>query len=451
MTVNYPGAKSWYTMDTGFFSLNGASNVLNYTSVNGSSITLNQTLPVSYEDGAIPSISYGLHIGSASPNYTVPGSLVLGGYDRSRCLTEPIVSSEQYFTLTDITLGVAEGGSPFPKVEVLPSDSFLRPNGTSVDHLNAYVNPGVPYFHLPQDTCSAIAENLPVTFDESLGLYLWNTSDPAFHEIVSSPSYLSFNFSTGSSSSSSIKVPFALLNLTLETPLVSTPTQYFPCSPYAPSDGSTFHLGRAFLQAAFLAQNWQTQRIMLAQAPGPGAASQQITTIASTDTNVTPSVNAPSWYSTWSSKLSPLSTQSSNSTTTVTPASRKKHSLSGGAIAGIVIGIVVLIAVIVILALILRGRKKRSPTEELNKHPIATYYKDEAPIYEAAGQSSRNELAVNQRAEFPANDAHKDAGRFHEEDSQEGSLKQWPVELDSGTSIGELHADGSNIDDVRHG
>lgn len=465
-TVHYPGSQSWYTLDTGFvsivtclasvytndskLSLDGSSDTINYTSVNGSSVYLNKTLPLVYERGVIPSISYGLHIGSASETTTIAGSLVLGGYDRSRCLTEPIQSSNRTFTLIDIALGVADGGSPFTKAEALPIGGLLRLNGSRVGSIDTFPNPGVPYLHLPQDTCSAIADMLPVSFNESLGLYLWNTSDDAFQRITSSPSYISFNFSSGVGSvqRSVINVPFALLNLTLESPLVSVPTQYFPCSPYTPSDGSTFHLGRAFLQAAFLAQNWQAQRLMMAQAPGPGAALQQITIIASTDTDVTPMTNAPSWYSTWSSTLDALpkipSGASSNATSTANP----KHSdqISSGAIAGIVIGSLVVVAAVAAVVLVLRRRNRRLESREPDGLSDYPNEKTESPLSEADSIEWRNEMPNFELVEMSAAQSVKPGIRQFERDNTSLSVIEWPMELDSHSPIGELDGHSKPMD-----
>lgn len=65
-----------------------------------------------------------------------------------------------------------------------------------------------------------------------------------------------------------IKVSFRLLNLTLESPLTTTPTPYFPCKPLDSSYGFWF-FGRAFLQAAFLGVDVEHDVTYLAQAPGP--------------------------------------------------------------------------------------------------------------------------------------------------------------------------------------
>lgn len=407
------------------FSLNAAP--LNWTSVNGSSISLNQTLVTAYWNGAIPSISYGLHIGSASQQNFVPGSLVLGGYDQSRCLTDPIESSSDVFTLVDIGMGVTDGGSPFPNSQESSRNGLLRLNGSSTGELDVFPNPGVPYLNLPPETCAAIADSLPVTFNDDFGLYIWNTTDATFQKVMSSPSYLSFTFSSGGQNSS-IYVPFALLNLTLENPLVNTSMSYFPCSPYTPSDGTTYHLGRAFLQAAFLAQNWQTKKLWLSQAPGPGASSTSIKSIASTDDTITPMKNAPSWDSTWSSRLTalPMSTSSSNTTNGLTAANSTSGDLSGGAIAGVVIGALAGIAGVSALTFFLWRRKRNASQEhkkwaETNNESISPGYDVESKHY---SDPSIRELQSSSIVEMPT--------------QEKAGTNSRPVEIEGQPLIGEL-------------
>lgn len=178
------------------------------------------------QQGLSPSDSYGMHIGSAV--YGIPGSLNFGGYDQSRVLGP--VSSQVYsidhlpIDLLDIGIGVAEGGSPFN----FASQAGLLTAGNSSMGLSTsvYIEAPSPYLYLPQSTCDAIAQHLPVTYQPKYGLYFWNTADPNFKRIVSSPAFLSFTFRLNSSPSHNftINVPFALLNLTLTFPIVSTPT-----------------------------------------------------------------------------------------------------------------------------------------------------------------------------------------------------------------------------------
>lgn len=288
----------------------------------------------------------------------------MGGYDASRCLTEPIISGSDTVTLTNIALNVSSGGSAYTNSSSgsVPIQNLLRANGSSVSSLDVQPDPGVPYMYLPQDTCDAIAAHLPVTYNSDFNLYFWDTSDAAYQKIISSPHFLAFTFSGGSSgpSSTTINVPFAVMNLTLESPLVSSSTQYFPCSPWTPSS-APYHLGRAFLQGAFLAQNWNSSSLFLAQAPGPGFLPASVKTIAVTDTTLSPATNPPSWDSTWSSTLKalPANSNSTSGTTKVMTSSSSSSSLSGGAIAGIVVGVIVALALIAALVFFLIRKRKR--------------------------------------------------------------------------------------------
>lgn len=284
------------------------------------------------------------------------GSLVLGGFDGSRCLDEPLVSDSRSFSLTGIALNVSDGSSAYTQSREAPITGLLQANGSSIDSIDVYPDPGVPYLYLPKDTCDALAAELPVTYSSDFNLYLWNTDDDAYRKIISSPHYIAFTFSSDGFETT-INVPMTLMNLTLSYPLVSEDTQYFPCSPWT-LNSAPYHLGRAFLQGAFLAQNWNTSKMFLAQAPGPDYLPESIKTIAYTDETIEPATNAPSWESTWSSTLTAL--KNDNSTITITADNSSSQGLSGGAIAGIVVGVIAGITLLAALAFILFRRKRRA-------------------------------------------------------------------------------------------
>ena len=299
------------------------------------------------------------------------GSLVLGGYDISRCLTDPIVSSLDTVQLSGISMNVSSGGYAFLNSSSAYIPDLLRANGSSTESLPVHPRPGVPHLYLPHDTCDAIASHLPVTYSPEFNLYLWDTNDQAYEDIISSPHHLSFTFSSDDSKDDkTINVPFALLNLTLTSPIVSSTTQYFPCKPWTP-DITGYTLGSAFLQAAFLAQNWQTNKLFLAQAPGPRLQSASVQKIAYTDTTLTPAKNPPNWESSWSDTLKALpanaspskggSDSGSDSNPNANPASSRPSSQFGGAIAGIVIGVLAFLALAGALTwFLLRRRKQRA-------------------------------------------------------------------------------------------
>lgn len=346
-------------------------DTFDWTVSNGSLVEYDGFLNKAYQTGNIPSVSYGLHVGSVWP--PVPGSLVLGGYDRSRCISTPIMS-DQNFLLAELSLEVTSGGWPFLDSAKVDSGHLLRSSNATSNSLTVVPNPGVPYMYLPESTCSMIASFLPVTFDQSIGYYVWDTTDPAFEKIMSSPSALRFSFDT-ESGITNISVPFALLNLTLDYPLANTPTQYFPCAPYVPSDDSHYHLGRAFLQAAFLGQNGQTQKTFLAQAPGPGLRAEAITKLASTDTGLTAMANPPYWNATWSDQLKALPTNRLSSL-----GDGGGHGdLSGGAIAGAVVGGVAGLAGLCAIAALIwfrRGKSKKQHTVHWCGHQEAQEKED---------------------------------------------------------------------------
>ncbi|KAJ5633792.1 hypothetical protein N7528_001634 [Penicillium herquei] len=353
-----------YPVEVGTFSLGGTK--LDHV-VDG--VDYNLFEAYNWEEGFIPSYSWGMHIGSVTP--PISGSLVLGGYDSSRIVgnvsSQPVNSTDSLgtmeTTLYDIGLGVAQGASPwsFGSMEGLfrqDGSSGSRPTTVQFDPLR-------PYLYLPGDACSAIAEQLPVYFDSGLNLYFWNTSNYLFSNITESPAYLSFTFeNNGGADSASpnitIKVPFNLLRLTLQPPLVEQNTTYFPCFP-----SDDFTLGRAFLQAAFIGTNWHngtgSGTWFFAQAPGPVLTGNHLQEIYVSDTNITGSSSSGSWESSWSGWWTPLDKTYGNGTDGNGNGGHGGDNLSYGAKIGIGIGCGAAGALILCIAWLLVSRylKKR--------------------------------------------------------------------------------------------
>ncbi len=347
-----------YAIEVGTLSLGAEDSVQVWGDITG-----HETVNYLADQGATPSNSYGLHIGSAA--LRIPGSLFFGGYDQFRVVGPVSVqargSSDCDVDLLDVGIGVATGGSPFN----FTSKSGLLAEGNSSlsPSVPVEIDGSDPYLYLPGSTCRAIAANLPVTYSPELGLYLWNTQDPQYRSIVTSPAFLGFTFRMNSSTTQNftINVPFMLLNLTLEAPIVQQPTPYFPCSPTA----SKFVLGRAFLQAAFIGVNWQhndTGPWFLAQAPGPNIASDpQVVTIAPPDAYLASS--ATSWVDTWKDIWTPIEVAAEQPTPTPsTPAQQPSSTgLPVGAIVGIAVAAVaVLVAAIVGVYFYTRRKAKRA-------------------------------------------------------------------------------------------
>lgn len=352
------GTKSTHTVDGNVFNMLSAWEYFNNTS-----------------SDRIPSYSWGMHIGSVEPD--LPGSLMLGGYDQNRVVGE--VSSQQVATtnhlgnlniyLKDIGIGVAIGDSPFyfnNKSDLLLWGGSNTGRGKTVE-----IDPTLPYLYLPRETCDAMAAELPVTFNEGLGLYFWDTGNSSYQKITSSPAYMSFTFEKDAVNTQSItiKVPFQLLKLTLQEPLVEHNTTYFPCYP-----SDSFVLGRAFLQAAFIGTNWQDGTgggyWFLAQAPGPSIGSSVQQSIGINDTSIKASTN--SWEESWSEFWVPLSSESSSLGLSSESSS---SGLSPGAKAGIgvgcAIGGLVLVGIFAWLIIFHRNQKANSHPETQDQYSIA--------------------------------------------------------------------------------
>lgn len=325
-----------YPTELGSLSLGAPQLWQNYTEAQGWTIPgwLRKT-------GATPSNSFGLHYGSASLSLTA--SLVFGGYDQTRVLG-PVGTFDTGFndsmstTLLSISFGVASGPSPFPNTTLL-STNLLPQNQQSptTPGTSTVLNPLIPYLLLPPTTCTGIAAALPLTYSPSLALYLWNTTSPTYHSILTTQTYLNFTFqSPGPSSTTplSILLPLPLLNLTLTPPLVKTATPYFPCRPFDPPSSSeagpnAYFLGRAFFQAAFVGMNWEQGKFFIAQAPGPNAGASQIVPLDPEATTVAAAASGiEAWMGSWGWKDE--TNQSNSSTPTPVSAPGKSSSPAGG-------------------------------------------------------------------------------------------------------------------------
>ncbi|KAH6623228.1 aspartic peptidase domain-containing protein [Chaetomium tenue] len=284
-----------YPIFTGCLSI-GAPDRQQVFTGGGAMPTVNASMiPWALESaGETPSSSFGLHYGSAGVTAKMSGSLLFGGYDRNRVIG-PILSLDADFrnpvTLQDISLHVIKGASPFRHPPTTDTNTNTTPpphnitglltqddsnNNNNPSHrttLPIILDPCSPYLTLPKPTCDAIAAHLPVTYNATLGLYLWDTTSPRYPLLVSSASTLAFTFmdSRTNTASHTIHVPFPHLNLTLTPPFTAPGSErpYFPCYTGNVPGGGAYALGRAFFQDAFLGANWERGTAWLAQAPGP--------------------------------------------------------------------------------------------------------------------------------------------------------------------------------------
>ena len=409
--------RTWYSAQVGTLSLGApGTGVEMYNATD-----IGQTVPgFAYNKGATASNSWGLHYGSASLGQE--GSLVFGGYDQSRALGDMGIydlggNNGMIANLLDVQIGVEIGPSPFSERSYT---GLLKMNATFQKVQPAVINPIVPYLFMSPETCAAVTEELPVSFNSQIGLYLWNTADPRYERIIKSPTYLAFLFQSSKSGNFTIKVPFRLLNLTLEAPIVNETQQYFPCRPFYARDSSRdYYLGKAFLQAAFIGVNWQSEKFFVAQAPGPGVGAPNIQSIRSNDVPIAtdPIENfATTWARDWtvlsdtddSGNTTQIPTKATNepkntsasgnknltvsatslaSGTKASPASglasRTKAGIAGGAVAG---------AFAIAGVLLLYCSRRRRVAVLLHREDV--FQKEGTEIYEKYGRPQASELGM---------------------------------------------------------
>ena len=357
----------------------------------------------------IASSSWAMHIGSYSQ--AINGSLVIGGYDQTRVVGTPGALPSNGVSLASISIGASTGGYNWTNL-------VLTKNYLDGQILDVSLTPSVPYLYLPASACEALADDLPISFNEGLNLYVWETNNASYSDIVTSPSWLNFTFkSQDTSGPISIRVPFALLNLTLEPPLVNSPINYFPCSP---SDASFYALGRAFLQAAFIGQNYNSSTFWLGQAPGPNGlgAGSNIKVLYPSDTAIVPSPGGKTFEQSWEGVLKPISSSS-----TAAP-SAGSSALSNGAIAGIVVGVIVPVAcaLVFVIMWLMRRRSRNRRSAETQKRTIEKSEAWTAPdkkvanptmLAEAPSYSVASELPDKSHctAEVPGNNIAVELGR----------------------------------------
>ncbi|KAK4495769.1 hypothetical protein PRZ48_013037 [Zasmidium cellare] len=356
-----------------------------------------------YNSDQISSVSYGMHLGSVDLGQR--GSLVLGGYDRSR-IAGPFLSAIQgslnsyntfdpnSFRLQDISIAVETGGSPFTfsnKTGLLASEwsSSSSPVPVILDSSTAYIG-------LPQNAATEIASSLPVTLNESTGYYLWNTSDPSYSQITTSAAYLGFSFTGASSNESSsitIKVPFRLLNLTLEPRAsgLETAVPYFPIRVLERSSYEFYNFGRAFLQAAFMVEEFSSNSTWMTQAPGPGGRDADIADLEEGVSLPSASLDDDAFRESWEGYWTPLSGDKRNQQ------DGGDGELSGGTIAGIVVGVIAGVVLVLVAVFFYARRRRRSQ----HQHRLTTPQENKMPPVELQDTMRRVEIEGSERYEVP--------------------------------------------------
>jgi Eukaryotic aspartyl protease len=185
----------------------------------------------------IPSLSYAYTAGNQYRMNKVFGSLTLGGYDGS--LFEP----------NDLTFAFNKN-SNFDLSVIINSISMSSTSGDknlTTFSFPAFVDSTVPYLYLPPRVCKRFEDAFGITYDNTSGLYLINST--LHTQLLEQSANVTFTLTnTTGTTFIDIVLPYQAFDLRAKWPLVDNSSRYFPLKRAANDSQTT--LGRAFLQEA---------------------------------------------------------------------------------------------------------------------------------------------------------------------------------------------------------
>jgi len=251
----------------------------------------------------------------------VLGSLVLGGYDTSKFIPNTVNWSFDAQDSVDISVNVDNIISTSSQ-----KDMLTKP-------IKIYMDSSVPQIWLPIEVCRLFEAEFGIVWNDALKLYLVNQTQ---HDIlIARNTSIVFVLSSLSSPGTvNITLPYAAFDLTLSAPLVANPpVRYFPLK--RAENSTQYTLGRTFFQEAYLTADYERRNFSVSQC---------------------------NWDPSAQSKIVPILSSSTTSTTDETTSSpNHPFKLSKGAIISIAVGGagLLLVAGIIFYVFIVKRRQKR--------------------------------------------------------------------------------------------
>ncbi len=168
----------------------------------------------------------------------VHGQLILGGYDDSRFIENPVTFTMADETTRDLVvalLSISYSGSVQASLLDAP--------------INIFIDSTDPFLWLPKSACKHFESAFGLTLDETTGLYLVN--DTHRSQLQKSSAEVTFQLSDDLSGGSSLTIvlPYEAFDLQAGPPLLGNSSSYYFPLKQAAND-SQFTLGRTFLQEA---------------------------------------------------------------------------------------------------------------------------------------------------------------------------------------------------------
>ncbi|KUJ22874.1 acid protease [Mollisia scopiformis] len=317
LTSQLVGGITTTDLYTGIFGLNPSAT--NFSSNAPEVASYMSTLKA---ENQIPSLSYGYNAGNGYRFNTAFASLTLGGYDKS--LFDPNNLTFAFSTESDSDLTVS--------IKSIAQTSSSGNGSLSSSSFSAFLDTTTPYLWLPDEVCAQFEEAFGITYDNTSGLYLVN--DTLHDSLVSQNANITFTLGNATSSETvDIVLPYAAFDLTASSPLVETPTRYFPLK--RANATSQVTLGRTFFQEAYLITDYESSTF---------------------------SVNQMSWNPNAQAdiiSILPASLTSASSSSTPSPAPKKKSTVPTSTIVAATLCSAAFLTILIASIILIRQRQKK--------------------------------------------------------------------------------------------
>ncbi|KAL8736661.1 MAG: hypothetical protein Q9166_000027 [cf. Caloplaca sp. 2 TL-2023] len=210
-------------------------------------------LSILKDQNLIPSLSFGYTAGAAYRSQGILGSLILGGYDRSKFTKSTVsfeINQDDSYALHAQVQSITASGTLVGDVEVLSNN------------ITATIDSDLPYLYLPDSACKRFEKAFGLFWDASRELYLLN--DTTHGKLRTSNPSIVFSFGQSKTGAVNITLPYQAFDLQVTRPIAENGTNHFPlrCS----SNSSQYVLGRAFLQETYLLVDYEMSNFAISQA-----------------------------------------------------------------------------------------------------------------------------------------------------------------------------------------
>lgn len=308
----------------------------------------------------IPSMSYSYTAGASYRN--APGSLVLGGVDKSRSEPDRVSFSLNSNSDERMVVGIQS---------ITTNRGGISTATLSHPAISANIDSTVIDMSLPREVCDVVESHFKLSYEEKLDMYFVN--DSVHEELLQTQPSVTVTIGDKAigGKTVNITIPYAAFDLGT-SPLPRGTMRRFPLR--RAQNGSLPTLGRVFLQEAYLTVDWEHGIFSISRARfdslekvvpiQPSAVDPMIhtpkmtMTPPTTSSAVLPSQTVPVRPSTVVRHSGGITAPTSFSNPTPTPFN--PPSLSKGAIAGAVLGPTGALAALICLLICLRRRTNRT-------------------------------------------------------------------------------------------